>query len=353
MTKCFIKNRLAALFLPLFYCLLLSGCASPPPAALSDHFDGEHFYNPHLKDFKKSIWQLIRLRYFSDLEIADHQATAYLVPTTTPGNIQSPALKKAQITWLGHASFLIQYQGVTILTDPIFSDRASPLSFWGPKRLQSLPVALADLPPIDYVLISHNHYDHLDAKTIATLGNQPKYLVPLGLRTWFTARGIAPEQVSEFDWWQQQTFAPVTVTATPSQHWSGRTLTDRFDSLWAAWHIDIAGFSVWFAGDTGYNPVQFKAVGEKWRGVDVALIPIGAYHPRSFLKEQHVDPKHAIQIHQDVRAKRSIGMHWGTFQLSAEPIDEPPQKLSDATAEGQLRPGEFTTMAIGETRSLN
>lgn len=335
--------------------LLLSLCtgaalALEAESEMPPHHHNSGFQNPHLDRFDKSLWELIRLRFFSDLRIADQYAQRDRVRhQPASAAIASPDPDSLQISWIGHSSFLIQHRGLTLLTDPIFSRRASPLPFLGPKRLVPLPIGLAELPPVDVVMISHYHYDHLDADSIRALGNQPLYLVPLGLKEWFSDLGIAGERVVERDWWQSLSIGPTTITATPSQHWSGRGLFDRFDSLWASWHVQIDQRSVWFGGDTGYNPVQFKEIGRRLPPPDVALIPIGAYIPRSFLREQHVDPSEAVKIHQDLRARRSIGMHWATFQLSAEDIDAPEKDLMRAAAEAKLRAEEFRTLAIGET----
>lgn len=355
-------RRRPSLGLLIVFCALIyiAACSSQPSndnnanaTNVSDHYDGKQFYNPYWPNFDKSIWDIIRLRYFSDLVIADNAANTHRVPLVNHiADLRSADPEVFQLTWLGHASFLIQYRGIAILTDPILSPRASPLPFAGYPRLVAMPVGIPDLPAIDYVVISHNHYDHLDINTIKALGHSPQYLVPAKLGKWFTDLGIPPDRVHELDWWENRNDGNITATATPSQHWSGRGVFDRFDTLWASWHVQIADKSFWFAGDTGYNPHQFIEIGERFGGVDLALIPIGAYHPRSFLKEQHVDPEQAIQIHKDVRAKQSIGMHWGTFQLSAEAIDEPAQLIDQARREGKISKGEFTTMAIGETRQL-
>ncbi len=340
--------------------IFLTACSSPSPSKhtndatnTSDHYDGEKFHNPYWPDFDKSIWDVVRLRYFSDLKIADNEANAHRVPVASHiADLRSAAPDVFQVTWLGHASFLIQYRGIAILTDPILSPRASPLPVGGYPRLVAMPIGIDDLPDVDYVLISHNHYDHLDLNTIEALGKSPHYLVPAKLGDWFIDLGIPSDHIHEFDWWESRDDGNIIATATPSQHWSGRSLFDRFDTLWASWHVKIADRSIWFAGDTGYNAHQFVEIGQRLGGVDLALIPIGAYHPRSFLKEQHVDPEQAIQIHKDIRAKRSIGMHWGTFQLSAEAIDEPVELIARAQRLGLIDEGEFSTMAIGETRQL-
>ena len=175
-------------------------------------------------------------------------------------------------------------------------------------------------------------------------------MVPLGLKEWFIDEGVPEARVQEMDWWDDYIDGEqVTITATPSQHWSARGLFDRDKTLWAAWHIEIADFSLWFGGDTGYNQIQFKEIGEKWSDIDLGLIPIGAYAPRWFMKAQHVDPLEAIKVHNDIGAKLSIGMHWATFQLSAEPVLEPKKKIQLAVENNLIAENVFITMAIGET----
>jgi len=316
------------------------------------HHTADGFRNPHLEPLKRSPFAYWRMRLFGNDDWADNERNVHKVPVAQKiADLKQPA-KSVHITWLGHASFLIQQDTLNILTDPHLSDRASPFSFAGPKRLAPMPVTFSHLPKIDYVVISHNHYDHLDEATIKQLGNDPVYLVPLKLKAWFTSIGIKPDRVLELDWWDKRQFGPLTITATPSQHWSARGPFDRFETLWATWHINLGKTSVWFAGDTGYNPIQFKEIGSRFSSIDLALIPIGGYAPRWFMKRQHVNVPEAIQIHKDIAAKNSIGMHWGTFQLTAEPIDEPKRLLDQAAKNGTLKPGKFTTMAIGETRIL-
>jgi len=314
------------------------------------HHTEDGFRNLYIEPISKGPFTFLKMKYFGDEEFSDQATEAHLVPTVEPdySALSSPG-EQPQVTWLGHSTFLIQYQGVNILTDPILSDRASPVSFAGPKRLVSMPITMANLPAIDYVVISHNHYDHLDQDTIETLGNQALYLVPLKLKPWFVDLGITPSQIMEFDWWDERKFQTLSVTATPSQHWSARGLFDRYSSLWAAWHLRIGDFTLWFGGDTGYNDIQFKEIGERFKGVDIGLIPIGAYAPRWFMAPQHVNPEEAINIHRDIGATKSIGMHWGTFQLTAEPIMEPAERLEGAVQSGLLRAKEFSTLAIGET----
>jgi len=340
----------------LITCLIISGCQSSDAGKISTrpaHHTDDGFRNPYIDTIEKGPFTFIKMKYFGDEPFADHVAEAHQVPIAQPAfrALKEPS-KVPQVTWLGHSTFLIQYQGLAILTDPILSDRASPVSFAGPERLVGKPIDYSDLPPIDFVIISHNHYDHLDVETVTMLGDDPLYMVPLKLKDWFVEEGISANRVREFDWWDRLRLESIEFTATPSQHWSARGLFDRHATLWAAWHIQIDDFGLWFGGDTGYNPVQFKEVGERWPDIDLGLIPIGAYAPRWFMSQQHVDPDEAIKIHRDIGAKLSIGMHWGTFQLSAEPMMEPAERIAAAVNNGQLNPDTFITMAIGETRQI-
>lgn len=341
---------------------LIASCSyTPTERALEGaptHHTSQGFRNLYVDDPDKTFFSFLRMRLFDDVNWADHELTAYQVPyqQLDLDAVLSPK-QRMQISWLGHSTFLIQYQGLNILTDPIFSERASPNSFAGPKRYTPHVVDYAALPPIDFVIISHNHYDHLDRQTVQMLGNQPYYMVPLGLKDWFTDQGVEDDRVEELDWWQvadpEMTGSLLRVEAQPSQHWSARGLYDRRETLWASWHLTIADQTVWFAGDTGYNPAQFKEIGERNGAVDLALIPIGAYAPRSFMRTYHVDPDEAVLIHQDVRAVRSIGMHWGTFPLTAEEPMDPFYRLGRARALAGLGEEDFGTMRLGQTVMLD
>ncbi|WP_157981311.1 MBL fold metallo-hydrolase [Aliidiomarina sanyensis] len=353
-----MKISLGLLVLALVSFGLMSGCSTP--AVRTDtqrpaHHTDDGFQNPHLPPFDKNVFSYWRMRLFDGYEWADQSAEVDQLPIVTldPEPLRGPQ-SKLQISWLGHASFLVQYHDVNVLTDPIFSRRASPVNFAGPVRHVPAALQVDELPRIDYVVISHNHYEHLDIRSIQALGNEPMYLVPLGLKSWFERAGISSDRVRELDWWEFEAFEhnaqSVTITATPSQHWSARTLFDRNHSLWAAWHIDLDGHSVWFAGDTGYNTHQFRAVPARLNRVSVALLPIGAYEPRSFMKEQHVNPEEAVLMHQDLRACQSIAMHWGTFPLSAEGLLQPVHALREAKELHQVSSDEFQVFAIGERR---
>lgn len=273
------------------------------------------------------------------------------------GTAQVPA-----ITWIGHATVLAQLGGISMLTDPVFSERASPFGFAGPKRHQPPGLALAQLPHIDLVVVSHNHYDHLDEASVRALGAQaggaPLFVVPLGLADWCGRRGI--ERVVELDWWQSHALDGVEVMLVPAQHWSARGLGDAMSTLWGGFAVLAPDCQLFFAGDTGYSrdfvdirtrlaERQAPAAGG---GFDIALLPIGAYEPRWFMQTQHVNVEEALKIHRDLGAKRSLGMHWGTFALTDEPLDEPPRELARQRAVQGVAADEFATLAIGATWRL-
>ena len=258
------------------------------------------------------------------------------------------------ITWIGHATFLLQLGGVNILTDAHFTDRASPFDFAGPRRVVPPALALRELPHIDAVVISHNHYDHLDFRTVRHLSRQaagsPRFFVPLGLRAWFVGQGM-PE-VTELDWWDSADFRGLRFHLTPVQHWSARTPFDRDRTLWGGWLVEQPGaFKFFFAGDTGYSH-DFRDIGRRWPDIDLAAIPIGAYEPRWFMQIMHVNPEEAVKIHQDLNARFSVAMHWGTFLLTDEPLDEPPHRLASARRAAGVSEEEFFLMKHGETRKL-
>jgi N-acyl-phosphatidylethanolamine-hydrolysing phospholipase D len=340
----------------MFLVLVLSCCcactAQPVPSEVDSpaHHSKTGFTNPYIEEPDKSFFSFLTMRFFGDEQWADHQALASQVPVEPVQleRIASPQ-SQLQVTWLGHSMFLIQYQGKNILTDPIFSDRASPLSFAGPKRYIPHVMDYKDLPPIDAVVISHSHYDHLDLEAVEQLAKNSHFFVPLKLKQWFLEQDISAAKVSELDWWQSQDFNGISFQALPSQHWSARGLGDRFATLWSSWSITIGDKHLWFAGDTGYNPVQFRLIGERIAAIDLAMIPIGAYAPRWFMQPYHVNPQEAVQIHQDVGARKSIGMHWGTFPLTAEEPGEPPIKLEQAKQNSQIDPQAFISMAVGQT----
>ena len=255
----------------------------------------------------------------------------------------------ATITWIGHATLLVQLDGVNILTDPQFSDRASPVGFAGPRRLNPPGVAFEDLPPIHAVVISHDHYDHLDRPTVQRLAaaHRPRFFVPLGLKAWFASLDIS--DVQELDWWDSGRVDGVTFTATPVQHWSARTPFDMNRRLWAGWAIAAGARRLFFGGDTGYYD-GFRRVGERLGPFDLALVSIAAYEPPSVMAHTHTTPEEALQVFADVRARTFVAMHWGTFDLAEEPIDEPPRRLLAAARAEGLPDARIWVLAHGETR---
>jgi N-acyl-phosphatidylethanolamine-hydrolysing phospholipase D len=260
---------------------------------------------------------------------------------------------KVAVTWIGHATALVQTGGLSILTDPHFSERASPVSFAGPKRKTPVPTTLAQLPRIDVVLISHNHFDHLDLTTVKQLiaqpGDQPLFVVPLGIDRWLTAQGA--KRVVGLDWWQQHELNKVQFHLTPVQHWCSRGLFDRNESLWGGWVVKTPTYQWFFAGDTGYSK-DFRDIFDRFGVFDLALIPIGAYQPRWFMQDQHVDPAEAVKIHQDIRSRFSIGIHWGTFELTDEALDQPLVDLPVALDAAKVAPDQFMTLKHGQTMVL-
>jgi N-acyl-phosphatidylethanolamine-hydrolysing phospholipase D len=331
------------------------------------HHRPDGFQNNHLEFTGKSLTEVLRWRWNASRHGLPPPPGAP-IPQVTPdlaflhANARAGMAMQPAVTWIGHATALVQLGGLTLLTDPIFSPRASPLSFIGPQRQQPPGLALVELPHIDLVLASHNHYDHLDEASLQALcrqpGGPPLFVVPLGLQRWLARRGIT--HAVELDWWQQHTVKGVEVHLLPAQHWSGRGLHDRMKTLWGGFAVMAPDCQLFFAGDTGYSrdfadirahfaDRQGAAAGG---GFDLALLPIGAYEPRWFMAEQHVNVHEAVKIHRDLGAKRSLGVHWGTFHLTDEALDEPPRVLAGLRAETGLAEDEFFVLAIGETRRL-
>lgn len=291
------------------------------------------------------------MKWFLEREKPDptDSLIAQVVPRVQPDfrRLQAPDENGLQVTWLGHSTFLVQLDGMNILTDPIFSDRCSPVQWAGPKRLSPPAFSMDSLPAIDVIVISHNHYDHLDRTTVEHLGTTARWLVPLKVKQWFEDLGI--QTVQELDWWDSTRIENLKIFCTPVQHFSGRTPFDRNETLWAGWAIIGSKQRFWFGGDTGYNPIQFKQIGTNLGPFELALIPIGAYDPRWIMKNHHVNPEEAVRIHQDIRSQFSIGMHWGTFILTDEPIQEPVERLNAATQAEGLPDDAFITLPLGET----
>jgi N-acyl-phosphatidylethanolamine-hydrolysing phospholipase D len=339
------------------------------------HHTANGFRNNYIGSVTKSLgdvvrWQLQRIR--------DHLPPKPRIPTPRVGaeldflrrNALAGAGMSPAVTWIGHATALVQASGLNVLTDPIFSSRASPVQFLGPARAQGPGVALEDLPHIDVVVISHNHYDHLDRMSVQALAKQaggaPLFLVPLGIKPWLERLGITA--AVELDWWDRYSHdgagpadcRPVEFHFVPAQHWSGRSISDRNKTLWGGWAIFGDDFHWFFTGDSGYSQdfadarrlFASRQSEEHGGGFDIALIAVGACLPRWFMKDQHVDLAEAVQIHLDLNAKRSVGVHWGTFQLADDPLDQPLHDLAGACRAKGLSAESFFLMPVGGTRRI-
>jgi N-acyl-phosphatidylethanolamine-hydrolysing phospholipase D len=256
------------------------------------------------------------------------------------------------VTWIGHATLLVQMEHVTFLTDPIWSDRPSPVPFLGPRRYVEPGLEIDDLPNIDFVIVSHNHYDHLDLPTLrslATRNTATVFYVPLGNGELLRQQGI--ENVQELDWGQTAVHQGTTVHCLPSQHWSKRSLTDDHRALWSSWAVTGTERRFYFAGDTGYF-TGFETIGRKLGPFDLVALPIGAYAPRAMMRESHMNPEEALQAAIDLRASRAVAMHFGTFDLSDEPLAEPPLRFKDAARQSAMGEEAAWVLNIGETREF-
>lgn len=339
---------LSAVFLTVTL-LAAPGCAAQMQNTEKPHHEKNRFRNLHLKEdhrfmrFLKWRWE----RLWKDIPSAD--SYDFPMAENDPSFLRANRTRMT-LTWIGHATLLMQIQGVNILTDPHFSERASPVQWAGPKRVVPPGIGLEDLPPIDIVIISHDHYDSLDVPTVKQLharagGDRTRFFVPLGLKEWFQRIGI--QTVTEMDWWDEQEAGGLRVIATPMQHWGKRSPFSRNEHLWASWVIIADGFRFYFGGDSGYAP-HFKETGKRLGPFDLAALPIGAYEPRWFMKNHHINPEEAVQAHIDLRSKMSVAMHWGTFILTDEPLDEPPVRLKTAMKEKGIPEDEFLVLKHGE-----
>ena len=254
------------------------------------------------------------------------------------------------VTWIGHATLLVEMDGVRFLTDPIWSKRASPLSWLGPARRVEPGISFDDLPQIDFVLISHNHFDHLDLPTLERIAERnPKatFYVPLGNAELLFERGIT--RVVELDWTQQATVQGVEIHCLPAQHWSKRGLTDTYATLWSSWAVIGKNRRFFFAGDTGYF-AGFKEIGDALGPFDLAAVPIGAYEPTEMMHLSHMNPEEAVMAAVDVGARTAVAVHFGTFDLADEPLDEPPARFIEAATGSGSTPLEAWVLSIGEIR---
>jgi L-ascorbate metabolism protein UlaG (beta-lactamase superfamily) len=309
----------------------------------SDHFDGRRFFNP-TGPTPKSFASVPRM-------MAERSAPW---PARIEVNPQRPppldgAL--AVVTFIGHATFLLQTAAGNILTDPMYSERAGPFNAMGPRRVRQPAVRFEDLPPIAIVLLSHNHYDHCDLRTLRSLAKRfdPLLVTPLGNARLAKSAGL--RKVEELDWWQQSKAAALPIVLTPAHHFSARTPFDRNRALWGGFLLMLPGHRIFFAGDSAYSPL-FAGVRERLGPIDLALLPIGAYEPRWFMHAVHMNPAEAVQAHLDLQAARSVGMHFGTFPMTIEGIDEPLRALEQARRAHDVPPEQFGVLDFGESIRL-
>jgi len=351
-------NGKAAAFGFLTFLSVLFGCMlterTGTTTELPPHHTPDGFRNPY-QNSDRGFGTFLRWRLGLGPDetppLSPEEVPAFTPAITPPDlkRINYPDPEQIQITWIGHTTFLIQVDGINILTDPVFSDRVSPFSFGGIKRLVPPGLRMDELPRIHAVVISHNHYDHLDSPSIEQLGGEITYFVPLGLGAWLKKRKI--EKVIEMDWWESSGLNGMGFHSVPIQHFSGRSLFDRNRTLWSGWVIQTQRGRLFFAGDTGYSP-QFKEIGDRFKPIRLSIIPVGAYRPRWFMSPVHVDPPEAIMIHRDTFSERSVASHWGTFRMADEPPGEPPVYLRKSLKEAGIGEKEFILMNVGETLSV-
>jgi L-ascorbate metabolism protein UlaG (beta-lactamase superfamily) len=281
-------------------------------------------------------------------------------PVPLPGHVLPEPLALANLaamdgadslTWLGHATFLIRLDGVTILTDPFLTDRASPFAFGGPTRFAPPGITIENLPPIDVIVLSHSHYDSLDIPTLEILENKQdiQAVVPLGLGEMFRDLGFGT--VHELDWYEAADVDGLSITAVPSQHWSRRGVFDQNKSLWMGAAIESTGLRLYFSGDSGYGP-NFAELGAQFGPFDVGIVGIGAYAPREMMKATHTTPEEAVTLALDMGAKTIVGMHWGTIALGTEPPFEAPERFINAAQAAGWSTENVWILAIGETRAI-
>jgi len=310
---------------------------------MSDHFDGRRFFNPSVAP-AQPFTAVPRMM----LEPRTRWPTRIDEPTRLP-----PALDGADavVTFIGHSTFLIQTAAGNILTDPMYSQRAGPLNVLGPRRVRQPAVRFDDLPPISTILLSHNHYDHCDLRTLGRLAERfdPNVVTPLGNAALVRSAGI--RRVEELDWWQAAQGSAWPIVLTPARHFSARTPLDRNRALWGGFMLTAGSARVFFAGDSAFAPF-FGDIRQRLGPIDLALLPIGAYEPRWFMQAVHMNPAEAVQAHLDLEAAESIGMHFATFQLTTEGIDEPVRALDEARRARNVPPTQFRTLGFGESARL-
>ena len=313
----------------------------------SDHFDGKVFHNLNETKSQKSFKDFLKWRFTSKRE----EWPEWIEIEQQKIQNQRNAKGDLSVTFINHATVLIQFDGVNILSDPVYSTRTSPLTFAGPKRVKRPGVKFDDLPKIDVIIISHNHYDSFDVRTLERLIKRDNPVILFGLGNSYYLKEEFRAKNIELDWQDEYVFNDVKFVFLPAKHWSKRGFSDLNKSLWGAFAI-VGSRQIYFASDTGYSD-HFQKAQKQFNEFDLALIPIGAYEPRWFMKHAHINPEEAVIAHQDLKAKKSIAMHFGTFQLTNEAIDAPVKDLEKAKAKYQIADDEFIVLKEGESLAIN
>ncbi|TAT82602.1 MBL fold metallo-hydrolase [Rhizobium ruizarguesonis] len=313
---------------------------------VSDHFDGTHFFNPEGIE-PLGFRDLLRWQFGGGRERWPQS-----VPSPYAAAKPDPCVdgQDLRVTMVGHATMLVQVAGLNILTDPVWSERASPFAFAGPKRVVQPGIAFDDLPPIDLVLVSHNHYDHLDIATLRRLGakHRPRVVTPLGNDT-IIRRAVPDIQTTSMDWGERISHAGISIDAEPAHHWSARGTADRRMALWASFVLSTPAGKIYHVGDTGFHHgINYKAAQQKHGGFRLAILPFGAYEPRWFMKGQHQNPQEAVIGMKLANATYVAGHHFATFQLTNEAVDAPARALQDAMSEHDIPPERFRPLRAGE-----
>jgi L-ascorbate metabolism protein UlaG (beta-lactamase superfamily) len=317
-----------------------------PP--VSDHFNGKTFFNPGPR-VDRGLRDVLRWKFTS--KPARWPAWVEIAPQLPPP--PPSRLGGMTATWVNHSTFLLQTAQHALLTDPVFSKRVSPVSWAGPSRVHAPGLTFESLPKIDTVLLSHDHYDHCDLPSLRRLArrDQPLFVAPLGHHALLAGAGA--KHIVELDWWQTHTIAPeLMVTLTPSRHWCRRSPGNTNRRLWGGFYLKTTARSVWFVGDSGYDETLFRETGRRCGAPDLALIPIGAYEPRWFMQPAHMNPAEAVRTHLDCGARVSVAMHWGTFQLTDEAREAPPQALAEAREAAGVAAEQFRVLVPGESLTV-
>ncbi|MGE0707607.1 MAG: MBL fold metallo-hydrolase [Planctomycetota bacterium] len=309
----------------------------------SDHFDGRRFHNVP-ESGHGSVSKLLRF-------LSSRAPGPWRREENAPGPPPPTRSEELRLTFVGHATCLVQVAGLNLLTDPVWSERCSPVGWAGPRRFRAPGLRLEDLPPLDAVLLSHNHYDHLDLPTLRALHTThgAPVLAPLGNAALLAQHGVAGE---DLDWWEERALGPLRAVCTPARHFSGRGPNDRDATLWSGWSL-LRGdrHELFFAGDTAHGE-HFAAVRARLGAPRLALLPIGAYLPRWFMGPVHMDPAEAVQAHLELEAEQSVGIHFGTFALADDAMDQPQRELAAALEQAPLDPARFRTLREGEALEL-